>query len=78
MDALVKDGREQEFMKILKLMQDGIKNGVVKPLDRTIFQRDEVEKAFRYMAAGTHIGKVLIKVCGLDHLQFGACSYSSK
>ena len=49
-------------------MQDGIKSGVVKPLDRTIFQRDEAEKAFRYMAAGTHIGKVLIKVCGLDHL----------
>ncbi|XP_065215656.1 fatty acid synthase-like [Planococcus citri] len=36
--------------------------GVVKPLHRTVFQADEVESAYRFMAAGKHIGKVLIKM----------------
>lgn len=29
---------------------------------RTVFADNQVEEAFRYMAAGRHIGKVLIKV----------------
>ncbi|XP_063218658.1 fatty acid synthase-like [Bacillus rossius redtenbacheri] len=44
------------------MMTNGIQNGSIKPLTRTTFQSDEVEPAFRYMAAGKHIGKVLIKV----------------
>ncbi|GJQ79756.1 hypothetical protein Trydic_g23233 [Trypoxylus dichotomus] len=43
-------------------MQGLIDCGVIKPLPRTVFQSDEVEKAFRYMGAGKHIGKVLIKI----------------
>ncbi|KFM59156.1 Fatty acid synthase, partial [Stegodyphus mimosarum] len=50
------------FMQLNRLMQEGIKNGVVRPLDRTVFEREDIEKAFRYMAGGTHIGKVLIKI----------------
>ncbi|XP_034192524.2 fatty acid synthase [Osmia lignaria lignaria] len=34
----------------------------VKPLIRKCFERHQVEDAFRYMAAGKHIGKILIKV----------------
>lgn len=52
------------------LLRDGIKAGVVKPLNRTVFQRDEAEKAFRYMGTGTHIGKVLIKVCKVNNSDF--------
>ena len=51
-----------QLKDLFGLLREGIKAGVVKPLNRTVFQRDEVEKAFRYMATGTHIGKVLIKV----------------
>ncbi|XP_011503081.1 PREDICTED: fatty acid synthase [Ceratosolen solmsi marchali] len=40
----------------------GLKNGAIKPLVRTVFQKDQVEAAFRYMAAGKHIGKVVIKI----------------
>jgi len=40
-----------------KLME-GLKNGAIKPLCRKVFEKDEVEIAFRYMAAGKHIGKV--------------------
>lgn len=29
---------------------------------RTVFPKDQVEAAFRYMAAGKHIGKVILKV----------------
>lgn len=29
---------------------------------RTVFPRDQIEAAFRYMAAGKHMGKVMIKV----------------
>ncbi|XP_065217068.1 fatty acid synthase-like [Planococcus citri] len=39
-----------------------LKQGVIKPIQRTIFQADEVESAFRFMASGKHTGKVLIKI----------------
>ncbi|XP_032678594.1 fatty acid synthase-like [Odontomachus brunneus] len=40
----------------------GIESGAVKPITRKIFQKDELEAAFRYMAAGKHIGKIIIKI----------------
>jgi fatty acid synthase len=43
-------------------MAEDIKRGVVQPLDFKTFQPSEVEDAFRFMAAGKHIGKVLIKM----------------
>jgi len=43
-------------------VQEKIDSGAIKPLVRTVFEGDQVEQAFRYMAAGKHIGKVLIKV----------------
>lgn len=35
-----------------------ILSGAVKPICRKVFSKDEVENAFRYMAAGKHMGKV--------------------
>ena len=52
----------QIWKKICKLLRDGIKNGQVRPLNYTIFSRDECEKAFHYMAGGKHMGKVLIEI----------------
>lgn len=43
-------------------LEEHFANGAVKPLPTTIFGRDEVEKAFRFMTTGKHIGKVLIEV----------------
>lgn len=40
----------------------GIKDGVVKPLPRTVFSETEVEDAFRYFSSGKHMGKVLIQI----------------
>ncbi|KAJ8019038.1 Fatty acid synthase [Holothuria leucospilota] len=51
-----------EWQAVVDLMKEGLRNGIVQPLTRTVFQQDEVENAFRYMAAGKHIGKVLINL----------------
>ncbi|CAL1290423.1 unnamed protein product [Larinioides sclopetarius] len=48
--------------KIMDLLREGVKNGVVKPLDRTVFDKSFAEDAFRYMTKGTHVGKVLLKL----------------
>ncbi|XP_065219793.1 fatty acid synthase isoform X2 [Planococcus citri] len=49
-------------LELRDCLQKGIDEGAVKPLVRTVFAADEVEAAFRYMAAGKHIGKVLLKI----------------
>ncbi|KAJ8679083.1 hypothetical protein QAD02_014870 [Eretmocerus hayati] len=48
--------------KLRDVMSQGLSNGAIKPLTRTVFPKDQLEAAFRYMAAGKHIGKVIIKI----------------
>ncbi|XP_061667276.1 fatty acid synthase isoform X1 [Syngnathoides biaculeatus] len=62
LDALFEEGNP-EWEEVSQLLQEGIAEGVVQPLKTTVFERDQVEEAFRYMAQGKHIGKVLLKVC---------------
>ncbi|XP_076154823.1 fatty acid synthase [Alosa pseudoharengus] len=62
LDALFEEGN-REWVEVSQLLKKGIANGVVQPLRTTIFQRSKVEDAFRYMAQGKHIGKVLLQVC---------------
>ena len=50
------------FKVVQKLVEDDIKAGVVKPLKTNVFEASEVEQAFRFMASGKHIGKVLLKI----------------
>ena len=61
LDALF-SGQSQEWSEVSALMQKGIEQGVVRPLSTTLFQRDSIEDAFRFMAQGKHIGKVVIQV----------------
>uniref|UniRef100_UPI00398F77C5 fatty acid synthase n=1 Tax=Pristiophorus japonicus TaxID=55135 RepID=UPI00398F77C5 len=61
LDALFEEGNS-EWEEVSKLLKDGIHSGVVKPLKTTVFERDDVEAAFRFMAQGKHIGKVVLKV----------------
>lgn len=44
------------------LVREHIEIGAIKPLVRTVFECDQIEQAFRYMAAGKHIGKVILKI----------------
>jgi fatty acid synthase len=39
-----------------------IANGIVKPLKTTVFPAAEIEQAFRFLAGGKHIGKVLLQM----------------
>ncbi|EFN64609.1 Fatty acid synthase [Camponotus floridanus] len=50
-----------------KLME-GLKNGAIKSLCRKVFEKDEIETAFRYMTARKHIGKIMIIVQKEDEL----------
>lgn len=52
----------KDKIKLMGYLREGLRNGSVKPLVRSVFEMDEVEKAFRFMGAGKHLGKVLIKV----------------
>lgn len=47
---------------VQKLVDDDIKSGIVKPLKANVFDANDVEQAFRFMASGRHMGKVLLKI----------------
>lgn len=57
-----KSGQDEDWQRINKLFVDGIMKGVVKPLPACVFSGDKAEEAFRYMAQGKHMGKVLLKL----------------
>ncbi|CAG2105122.1 unnamed protein product, partial [Medioppia subpectinata] len=38
------------------------KNGCVKPINYTLFEAKDADKAFRYMTTGKHMGKIVIKM----------------
>ncbi|KAJ2952057.1 hypothetical protein O0L34_g4320 [Tuta absoluta] len=44
------------------LVLKGIQSGAVRPLTSCAFEKYELQTAYRYMAAGKHIGKVVIKI----------------
>lgn len=57
---------ELTTMKNLKILSEiierDIKSGIIKPLKANIFLASEVEQAFRLLASGKHVGKVLLKI----------------
>ncbi|XP_076014659.1 fatty acid synthase [Genypterus blacodes] len=61
LDALFEEGN-REWEEVSHLLKEGIMGGVVQPLRTTVFNRDHVENAFRYMAQGKHIGKVVLQI----------------
>nr|XP_045015104.1 fatty acid synthase-like isoform X2 [Jaculus jaculus]XP_045015105.1 fatty acid synthase-like isoform X2 [Jaculus jaculus] len=62
LDTLFKHG-DADWQEVSALLKAGIREGVVQPLKCTVFPKAQVEDAFRYMAQGKHIGKVLVQVC---------------
>ncbi|CAF1592507.1 unnamed protein product, partial [Didymodactylos carnosus] len=51
-----------DWERVYDLVQGGIDSNVVRPLAANIFDSNNIEQAFRYMAQGKHVGKVVIKV----------------
>ena len=70
LDSLLKYSEDDSFPKHLEtekrqlgqLMQEGLRQGYIRPLPRTIYTMDRVEDAFRFLASGKHIGKVVIEM----------------
>lgn len=48
--------------RIRNLIEKDLQNGIIKPLPATIFNVNEIEKAFRYLSSGKHVGKVVVKI----------------
>lgn len=44
------------------LIEKDLKSGIIQPLKTNIFQASEVEQAFRFLASGKHMGKVLLEI----------------
>lgn len=65
LDALF-EADNHEWREVYQLLKEGIVGGVVQPLKTTVFERDQVEEAFRYMAQGKHIGKVVLRVSRIN------------
>lgn len=58
----VMEGDDETIETVVGLVAEGIKNGAVRPLPTSVFNEKQVEQAFRFMASGKHIGKVVVKV----------------
>ncbi|CAI2347157.1 unnamed protein product [Caenorhabditis sp. 36 PRJEB53466] len=55
-------GDIEEWKEVAKLLEQGIRDGIVKPLHAHTFPSDKAEEAFRFMSAGKHIGKVIMEI----------------
>ncbi|KAJ8667374.1 hypothetical protein QAD02_009036 [Eretmocerus hayati] len=61
LDYFISESNENKSI-ICRYISEGIRNGAVKPIKRTVFSKDDIEAAFRFMASGEHIGKVILKM----------------
>ncbi|XP_054161233.1 fatty acid synthase-like [Oppia nitens] len=53
----------QDFgQNFFKWMNENCTNGLIKPINRTVFKAEDADKAFRYMTTGKHIGKIIVKI----------------
>ncbi|XP_070505887.1 fatty acid synthase-like [Chironomus tepperi] len=64
-DDLDADSDDMQF--VYNLVEKDIKSGIIKPLNSTVFDANKIEDAFRFMANGKHIGKVLLKIRQSEH-----------
>lgn len=58
----VMEGDDDMINEVVGLVARGIRDGAVRPLQTSVFNDQQIEQAFRFMASGKHIGKVVIKV----------------
>ncbi|MBX2836902.1 MAG: acyltransferase domain-containing protein [Gammaproteobacteria bacterium] len=66
-----------EMATVWALMQQGITDGTVVPLQPIVFSHDQIEEAFRFSAKGEHFGKVMLAVNDhADEMQFDDLAWS--
>ncbi|KAJ3652430.1 hypothetical protein Zmor_018395 [Zophobas morio] len=61
LDLVFRNFKEMQS-KLVDHLAEGIRTGFIKPLPRVVFNADEVEKSYRYMMTGKHIGRILVKL----------------
>lgn len=47
---------------VYDLVDADIKSGIIQPIFSTVFPVNELEKAYRYLSTGKHVGKVVMKI----------------
>lgn len=66
LDALMNDFKSHSVVihkrMVSELIRNGIKTGAVRPLKCNVFDLEHTEDAFRFMATGKHIGKVVLQI----------------
>ncbi|KYN28029.1 Fatty acid synthase [Trachymyrmex cornetzi] len=64
--CLARNGRFMEIGKFDLVSNNhlnvGLQNEIIKPIHAKIFPKSDIEEAFRYMASGKHMGKIIINV----------------
>ncbi|KAL1442921.1 hypothetical protein MTO96_030556 [Rhipicephalus appendiculatus] len=55
-------GDDAEWRRVAALVRTGIALGVVQPLDVILYPSDQAEAAFRFMASGKHMGKIVLQM----------------
>ncbi|XP_065216159.1 fatty acid synthase-like isoform X2 [Planococcus citri] len=62
LDVAALNNQGETTVEVFNQLKEMLDQGIIKPIQRTVFQNNEVESAFRFMASGKHIGKVVIKI----------------
>lgn len=47
---------------VYELVLKDLQSGIIQPLRSTVFPANSIEKAFRYLSTGKHMGKVVLQV----------------
>ncbi|KYN20666.1 Fatty acid synthase [Trachymyrmex cornetzi] len=55
-------GNRKYTSLLSKMVANGLKNEIIKPLQVKIFPKTNIEEAFRYIASGKHMGKIIINI----------------
>lgn len=51
-----------EKRHVYELVESDLKKGIIQPIYSTVFEVNELEKAYRYLSTGKHVGKVVLKI----------------
>lgn len=54
--------KESDKQQVFELVEHDLRSGVIQPLHSTVFEAHELEKAYRFLSTGKHIGKVVLKI----------------
>jgi fatty acid synthase, animal type len=50
------------LQKFVEQMNCDLKAGIIQPINSTVFNAPDIQEAFRFMASGRHIGRILLKI----------------